>query len=202
MTSIPPLAPPKPEKPENPGSASHVGPAGGERRPPEALRYLLGCWAVMVFGELVHQLVNAVGLVIEPSALKQAAADAAWERGEDVSDALITVSTYTSIAMMTLFQLAIIALLAFALGAVARRKKWAETAKRLFTVFSVFFVLRTIFVVLAPSAVAGASQLPVAFVAVLGIIQIVVGVAGGCGLIYASRKEVQEALSFESKKDG
>lgn len=150
-------------------------------------RYLVGAWAVMVAGELVYQVLNAIGLVIEPAALKQAAREAAKARGEDVSEALITVSTYTSIVMMSLFQLLIIVLLAFALHAVAHRQKWADTARRLLSVFAIYFAIRAVLVVLAPAAVAGANQLPVAFAAVTGAMQIIVGVAGVCGLVYATR---------------
>lgn len=196
MTSIPPL------KPQNPDSPSHISGVGKKPRGADSMRYLLGSWSVMVFGELVHQLTNSVGLILDPSALRQAAADAARNRGQEVSDMMLTMSTYTSIAIMTLFQLLIMVLLAFALRAVARGQKWADAARRLLTVFSIFFVIRTLLVVIAPAAVAGATQLPVGFTAVLGVVQIIIGVAAACGLIYASRKEIHEALSHDTKKDG
>ena len=85
-----------------------------------------------------------------------ARADAARNRGQEVSDMMLTMSTYTSIAIMTLFQLLIMVLLAFSLRAVARGQKWADAARRLLTVFSIFFVIRTLLVVIAPAAVAGA----------------------------------------------
>lgn len=195
MTSIPPLSPVTGVE----NSRGDMGP-----RQPETMRYLVGAWSVMLLGEFAHQLLNAIGLVLDPATLKQAAADAAKARGEEVSDALITVSTYVSITMMSLFQLLIIVLLVVALRAVAGRKKWSDTARRLLTVFSIFFIIRTALVMLAPTAVSGATQLPLAFAAALGITQIIVGVAGACGLFYASRKEVREALSDggTTKKDG
>ncbi|MCT2287984.1 hypothetical protein M3F30_05275 [Corynebacterium sanguinis] len=196
MTSIPPL------KPQNPDSPSLVSGTGKKPRGADTMRYLVGSWSVMLLGELAHQLTNSIGLILDPSILRQAAAEAARNRDQEVSDAMLTVSTYTSIAVMTLFQLLIISLLAFALRAVARGHKWADAARRLLTVFSIFFVIRTLLVVIAPAAVAGATQLPLGFTAALGIAQIIVGVAAACALIYASRKEIHEALSNDTKKDG
>ena len=47
MTSIPPL------KPQNPDSPSHISGVGKKPRGADTMRYLLGSWSVMVFGELV-----------------------------------------------------------------------------------------------------------------------------------------------------
>lgn len=60
MTSIPPL------KPQNPDSPSHISGVGKKPRGADTMRYLLGSWSVMVFGELVHQLTNSVGLILDP----------------------------------------------------------------------------------------------------------------------------------------
>ena len=87
MTSIPPL------KPQNPDSPSHISGVGKKPRGADTMRYLLGSWSVMVFGELVHQLTNSVGLILDPSALRQAAADAARNRGQELS--LIHISEPT-----------------------------------------------------------------------------------------------------------
>ncbi|AWB83289.1 hypothetical protein [Corynebacterium liangguodongii] len=172
------------------------------RARPEVLSYLLGSWAVMIAGELAFQVVNAIGLAADPSALRQAAGEVARSRGQEVSAEMIALSTYTSIAMMAVFQLLIIALLAVALRAVAGRWSWARGAKRLLSVFSVYFAIRAGLVVVAPSAVAAATSLPVAVPAVLGAAQIIVGVAAVCALIYASREEVDEFISGDAQKGG
>lgn len=179
---------------------SHISPAADVDKRPESLRYLLGAWAVMVFTELAHQVLNAIAHVADPSALKQAAREAARARGQEVSDDLISLSAYTSIAMMTLVQVGIIALLAVALRAVSQRKKWATGARQLLTVFSVFFAIRLVVVMLAPSA--ASAQLPIALASVLGVAQIVVGVAAACGLVYASRQDVKEWLPGHGNKRG
>lgn len=197
MVSLPPgpTGPTRPSKrrtpkgpPENPDSGSHVGVeavGGGASRSkkPEAVRYMLGCWAAMIFGELVHQALTVLAVVLDPSELIAAAKQAA---DAEVPEALVNASVWGSVAIMALIQLVMIGLFAAALSAVNKQKKWGPTARRLLQVFSVFFALRALMVFAMRPA---ASTVPMALFAVDGVVQIVVGVAGVLGLIYASQKE-------------
>lgn len=177
MVSLPP--------PVNPNSASHVEPSAVGKRP-ESVRFMLGCWAAMILGELTHQILTVGALVLDPSELQAAAKEAAKAQGGDVPEAVMNASMWGSVAVMTLIQLSIIALFAIALRALSAQKSWAERARRLLQVFSVFFALRALVVFAARPA---STTIPLAYFAADGVVQIIVGVAGVLGLIYASQKE-------------
>ena len=87
---------------------------------------------------------------------------------------------------MALLQLAVLVLLAFALRTVKENGSWARNARRLLQIFGGFFGLRmlSLFFMLPSS-----TTLPVAFYAFDGVIQIILGVAGVMGLIYAMDKD-------------
>ncbi|WP_291313280.1 hypothetical protein [Corynebacterium sp. UBA2622] len=183
-----------------PGSASHVSagavaggspnaPGGkGPVKLPEAVRYLLLCLTTMLGAELAHLFVSTASMIMDPSALRESARDAAKSSGEEVSDAMINASVYGSVIMMVAFQLLIVGLLVFAVRALARRASWASNALRLLQFFSVFFVLRmlALFLMTPDSA-----SVPVAMYAVDGILQIAAGAAGACALFYSMQNEVQ-----------
>lgn len=190
MVSLPPM---------NPGSASRVEPEAVDKRKgsmPEAVRYMLTCWAVMIGGEVVHQIFAVVSSIIDPSALKEVAKERANNGDGEVSDALMNASVYGSIFLMALLQLGVIVLFAFALRAVRKQAKWAENARRLLQIFSGFFALRmlTLFM-MAPASTA----VPMALFGVDGVVQIVLGVAGVMGIIYSVDKD---AVAWTKPKTG
>lgn len=229
MTSIPPgtprndnghgpgsRVPTPPDAPEVPGSPSHVSPGAvtpgggpgkrGRAALPETVRYLVLCLTVMLGAELAHLIVSTASVLVDPSALRESAREAAKASGEDVSDAMLNASVYGSVLMLVLFQLLIVGLLAFAVRAVARRSSWASNAMRLLQFFSVFFALRmiTLFLMRPDSA-----TVPVALYAVDGVLQIAVGAAGVCALFYCMQNEVQnfvrkppQGADTDNPKDG
>lgn len=182
MVSLPPV---------NPKAPSHVEPEAvdTQKRPgktPEAVRLMLSCWAVMIAGELLHQILVVVSTALDPAALREAARETAKSRGGEVSDGLVNATVYGSIFVMALLQLAVLVLLAFALRTVKENGSWARNARRLLQIFGGFFGLRmlSLFFMLPSS-----TTLPVAFYAFDGVIQIILGVAGVMGLIYAMDKD-------------
>ena len=180
MVSLPPM---------NPGSPSRVEPEAVEKQKgsmPEAVRYMLAAWTVMIGGELLHQIFAVAASVIDPSALREVAKERATKGDGEVSEALMNASVYGSIFIMALLQLGIILLFVFALRAVQKQAKWAENARRLLQIFSVFFALRmlTLFMMVPAS-----TAVPTALFGVDGVIQIVLGVAGVMGVIYSVDKD-------------
>lgn len=180
MVSLPPM---------NPGSPSRVEPEAVEKQKgsmPEAVRYMLAAWTVMIGGELLHQILAVAASVIDPSALREVAKERATKGDGEVSEALMNASVYGSIFIMALLQLGIILLFVFALRAVQKQAKWAENARRLLQIFSVFFALRmlTLFMMVPAS-----TTVPTALFGVDGVIQIVLGVAGVMGVIYSVDKD-------------
>ena len=171
-------------------------------KPPEAVRYLLLAWAVMIGAELVHQLFGVAMALLDPTALMESAREANKSVGgaEAVSDDQVKLIVYIAIVLMGLFALAVVLLLALALKAIARRKKWAQNATMLLMVFSGFFLLRMITVFLVVGA--NTDGIPTAVVALDGIIQIIAGVAGICGLIFAQQDEAKKWIAKQDAKGG
>lgn len=181
MASLPPVNPQAPSRVE-PRAVDKQNAPGGV---PEAVRYMLLSWAVMIAGEFLHQILVVTAAVLDPAPLREQAKEQAKAAGEQASDAMLNVSVYGAIAVMALIQLAFILLLALALRAIKQQKSWAANARRLLQVFGVFFGVRvlTLFM-LSPAA----TSLPVAFYAFDGIIQIILGVAGVMGIVYSADK--------------
>ena len=153
---------------------------------PEAVRYMLAAWAVMIGGELLHQIFAVAASAIDPSALREVAKERAKNGDGEVSEALMNASVYGSIFIMALLQLGVILLFVFALRAVQKQAKWAENARRLLQIFSVFFALRmlTLFMMVPAS-----TAVPTAMFGIDGVVQIILGVAGVMGVIYSVDKD-------------
>lgn len=178
MVSLPPM---------NPQSASKVEPGAVDKQHgpggmPEAVRYMLLSFAVMIGGELLHQLLVVISAALDPAPLREQAREQAKAAGEEISDTMVNVGIYGSIAVMALIQLLVILLFVFALRAVRRQAKWAPNARRLLQIFGVFFALRmlTLFMMSPASA-----SVPVALYGADGVVQIILGVAGVLGIVYS-----------------
>lgn len=152
---------------------------------PELITYLIGIWTFMVGAELLHQILSVIMSLVDPSALKAAARETA-EQSPEVPEAAFTLSVYFSIGIMALITLAIVGLLVWMLVLFAKQHKWAGYARRLLSIFSLFFALRMLLVFLSTPA---ASGVPVWVFAVDGMVQIALGVAGILGLIFANKEE-------------
>lgn len=178
MVSLPPMNPQSASKVE-PGAVDKQNGSGGM---PEAVRYMLLSFAVMIGGELLHQLLVVISAALDPAPLREQAREQAKAAGEEISDTMINVGIYGSIAVMALIQLLVILLFVFALRAVRRQAKWAPNARRLLQIFGVFFALRmlTLFMMSPASA-----SVPVALYGADGVVQIILGVAGVLGIVYS-----------------
>ena len=202
MVSLPP-GPPGPKGPtNNPNSASHVDPEAARGGKPETVRYMLACWAFMIGGELLHQALAVVSLLMDPAELIASAKEASKQTGAmsgAMSEGLMNVAMWGSVALMALIQLSVLALFAFALASISRQRKMAGTARRLLMVFSVFFALRALMVFAMRPA---STTVPLAFYAFDGVIQIMLGVAGTLGLFYASQKESADWVDAGAGKNG
>lgn len=161
---------------------------------PEAFRLMVGVWAVMIVGELLHQALAVVFVFLDPSALKQAAKDTAQQRGGEASELLVNFSMYSAVVLMALVQLAIVVLFAVALRAVAKRTKWAPNALRLLQVFAFFFAFRMLTLFLMSPA---SAAIPVALYAVDGVVQIVLAVAAVMGVYFSTRDETRQYFERE-----
>lgn len=176
-------------------------PEGGKKQLPETVRYLLLAWTIMIGGELVHQLFSMVVAMLDPSVLMESAREANESvGGEAVGDDQVMLIVYAALALMGLFTLAVVFVLAMALRAVAQQKNWARNAFMLLVVFSVFFALRLITVFLVVGATT--AGVPTAVVALDGVVQIIAGAAAVCGLIFASQDETKKWVSKPQAPSG
>lgn len=179
MVSLPPI---------NPSEPARVEPeaVGKQRRggPPESVRLMLASWAIMIAGELLHQALTVIAVAIDPSPLREAAKMRA--KGEELTDAALNTGVYASVVVMALIQLTFVLLLAMALRAIKNKASWSLNARRLLQVFAGYFAIRVLALF---ATVPSASTLPVAFYGVDGAIQIILGVAGICGIVYSADKE-------------
>ncbi|OFT83234.1 hypothetical protein HMPREF3101_06505 [Corynebacterium sp. HMSC29G08] len=163
---------------------------------------MLACWAFMIGGELLHQALAVVSLLMDPAELIASAKEASKQTGAmsgAMSEGLMNVAVWGSVALMALIQLSVLALFAFALASISRQRKMAGTARRLLMVFSVFFALRALMVFAMRPA---STTVPLAFYAFDGVIQIMLGVAGALGLFYASQKESVVWVDAGTGKNG
>ena len=186
------------------------GGASSSTSMPEAVRLMLACWAVMIGGELIHQILTVVMTVLDPAPLRESAKEAA--KGQDLSDAMLNLGIYGSVVLMALIQLLILAGFVVALRMVANRGKRAAAARRLLQIFATFFALRMVANRGKRAAAArrllqifatffalrmvtlymmspGSTAVPIALYGADGVVQIILGVAGAMGLFYASQKD-------------
>ena len=118
------------------------GEASSSTSMPEAVRLMLACWAVMIGGELIHQILTVVMTVLDPAPLRESAKEAA--KGQELSDAMLNLGIYGSVVLMALIQLLILAGFVVALRMVANRGKRAAAARRLLQIFATYFALRMV----------------------------------------------------------
>lgn len=182
MTAMPPNLSPPVQQPEPETSQDK------KNKRPETIQALILVWSIAIGGELIHQLIQIISAIVDPTALRQAATEKA-ESGEEstaLNDAVINLSVYMSIAVMALITLAMVGLMTWMLVLFARQHKWAGYARRLLYLFSFFFAFRMLLVFVTTSA---ASDIPVWLIAIDGALQIVIAVAAICGIIFAGRED-------------
>ncbi|WP_257202868.1 hypothetical protein [Corynebacterium cystitidis] len=152
---------------------------------PEVITYLIWIWSFMVGAELLHQLLSITMSLLDPTALKAAARQTA-EENQDVPQVVLNASVYLSIGFMALVTIVIVGLLVWMLVLFAKQHKWSGYARRLLSIFSLFFAFRVLLVFLSTPA---ASDVPLWLVACDGLVQIALGVAGILGVFFANKEE-------------
>lgn len=165
---------------------------------PETVRLFMYVAAVMIGGELIHQIISTVIVLLDPAALIEQAKDAQPSAVAEMGDAQLEAVAYASIALAELFALAVILVLALAVRAVAKKASWAGNALKLLMVFGGYFALRMLVVMAVP---AGGGAVPTAVIAVDGAIQIIAGVAGICAIVLGTQDELRQWVAKHGAKD-
>lgn len=185
----------------SPNTASSAPKPTGQNKDPdkeqtkrtEAVSLMLKVWTVALVLEVVHLVLSIVLTLLNREELfaqaRTTAESAAEKSGQDVSDALVQLVGYGSVAFSSLISLAIVVLLGIMLGFIHKNSKAAGTGRRLWFAFSLYFALRVLIVFI--SSPAGASAPDWLFL-LDGAVQILVGVAAVMGLMFSTKEEVLE----------
>lgn len=175
--------PPSAQGPGYPGPGTSQQPEAGTKKP-ETLQQVIQLWSVMVILELIHQILNVIMSLTDPSAMRAAVRQ--QDAAEGLSDSVIN-STVTAATLVTgLFNVIIVGVLAWMILIVNRRGKRMATAFMLLIVFTFFFVFRALLVFLASPS----NDIPVALYAIDGSIQILLAVAGVIAYMLSRKPEV------------
>lgn len=165
--------------------------AGGDK--PETVRQMLILWSAMVGLELLHQILNVVMTLLDPTAMRAAARS--QDAAEGVSDAVVNASVTAATLLVGLLNLIIVGVLAWMILIVNKRGKRLPTALMLLMIFSLFFAIRALFLFFASPT----SDVPLALFAVDGSVQILAAVAGVLAYLLARRPE---ALAWLGPSEG
>ena len=180
-------APKPPAKGDEDGQGKDAkGPLAGK---PESVQLLIKIMGGAVILEFIHQIFSFILAIVNFDVLR---ATAKRTIGEDsqLSDTLINLTAWGSLALTTLISLTIIGLLAVMLWLLYKKSKHAGTARRMLFVFSLYFTFR-LFLVFMTRPATGTNS-PDWLYVVDGSLQILVGVAAVLVLVFSSREETLE----------
>ncbi|WKD59902.1 hypothetical protein [Corynebacterium caspium] len=172
-----------PDAPGAPGAAGTAAPGTpGAPTPPESLNYISVLWGIILFFELIHQATAAVSIILDPAELLAAMKQSMGENYRPEFEGLIlTVPIFLACLNMGLVLVA-----AFFVRRLIRGYKTTRFAFNTVSVFSIYFVFRTMTVLTAYPV----GKAPLALYAVDGSAQIIVGVAGVMTLLFLWREEI------------
>lgn len=151
---------------------------------------MLVLWSVMLGLELVHQIINMIMSLIDPSEFKAAARQQGAAEG--LADNVVDSAAIGAIVVLGIFNLIIIGVLALMLTRIAKRSKIAGTARLMLTLFSLIFVLRALMLFFAAP---GGTTVPLAWYAVDGSLQIVISVVGVLAVLMVRKPESVDWIS-------
>ena len=187
--SRPKLQPGSPQ-PGDPREQRGKGSQGGSKRP-ETVVYMLWLWLGVVAGETVHQILNVVLTLLNHDVLMAQAkqmveSTSGGEDGEEVSDSLIEMAAYGSVALSAAIAIGVLVLLLFLLKSLAGPSKRAGTSRRIWFAFSIYFGFRILLTFMVTPT---GADVPDWLCAADGMVQILVGVAAVLGLIFSIKPD-------------
>ena len=176
--------------PHGPRGQRGKGSQGGSKRP-ETVVYMLWLWLGVVAGETVHQILNVVLTLLNHDVLMAQAkqmveSTSGGEDGEEVSDSLIEMAAYGSVALSAAIAIGVLVLLLFLLKSLAGPSKRAGTSRRIWFAFSIYFGFRILLTFMVTPA---GADVPDWLFATDGMVQILVGVAAVLGLIFSVKPD-------------
>lgn len=156
---------------------------------PESVQLLIKVMGGAVALEFIHQIFSFILALVNFDILQATARQTVGEASE-LSDTLVNLTAWGSLALTTLISLAIIGVLAGMLWLLYKKSKHAGTARRMLFVFSLYFTFR-LFLVFMTRPATGTNS-PDWLYVIDGSLQILVGVAAILVLVFSSREETLE----------
>ena len=152
---------------------------------------MLWLWLGVVAGETVHQILNVVLTLLNHDVLMAQAkqmveSTSGGEDGEEVSDSLIEMAAYGSVALSAAIAIGVLVLLLFLLKSLAGPSKRAGTSRRIWFAFSSYFGFRILLTFMVTPT---GADVPDWLFAADGMVQILVGVAAVLGLIFSIKPD-------------
>lgn len=152
---------------------------------PESVQLLCYVWGAILGAEALHQIINVVIAIWDPSAMVAAAKQAGADT-ELLGESAIQAVAVAAALFSGLIGLGIVALLGWFVYLLWKPHKWAGFARRFLLIFGFYLAVRGLLMFgLTP----GASHAPDAFFAIDGAVQIFSAVAAVVSLIFNYREE-------------
>ncbi|AZA10114.1 hypothetical protein [Corynebacterium pseudopelargi] len=159
---------------------------------PEPLRFALRCWWVVVAAEIIHQITNFIIALLTRGQLRN---EIASSQSQELSPKLLDAATIMALAGITGLSLIIVGIIAWLVYTLGRAEKRAPIARRVLGYFAIYFALRAgLLFSMQPQG-----GIDVAYYAIDGCLQMLIGVLGLLAIYFASRPESVEFI--EGKKE-
>lgn len=159
------------------------------RERPEAVGLAFQLWLWVVGGEILHQIFNVVGGLLNTSELRTVARESLTEEQVKLlTDQQLTLVAGASIVFAGLIAIAVMGVVAWTARAFSQGGQAAERSRRFLSFFAAFFAMRGLFVF----ELATAGTLPVALTLIDGITQLLVAVLAVLAAVFGGKKESVE----------
>lgn len=159
------------------------------RERPEAVGLVLKLWLWAIAGEILHQVFNIVGGLLNTGELRTVAKETmSEEQLKMFSETQLTVIAGASVVLAGLIAMAVMGIVAWTARSFWNGKKSAENSRRFLTFFAAFFAMRGLFVF----ELATVGTQPLALALVDGITQLLVAVLAVLAALFGGKKESVE----------
>lgn len=161
-----------------------IGPSQQTR--PESIALLLKLWLAVVAAECLHQVMNVVKGILDPSELKtQGRESVSGMYRIEPTEQQLTFAVYFSLVVSALIAMAIMAIVAYGAWRLYKRQGYAENMRRMLLFFGVYLAFRGI----TPFLMVPQAAVPAGVTLFDGYLQILIAVAASIAAILGSKAE-------------
>ncbi|AKK04045.1 hypothetical protein [Corynebacterium epidermidicanis] len=156
---------------------------------PESVMLAFRLWLVVVAVECLHQVMNIVIGVLDPSELKQQAHESmSGFPGMNPTEQQFNFAVYFSLVLSGLIAMSIMGIVAYGAYRLRNRKRFAENMRRMLLFFGIYLAMRGLMAfLLVPQG-----SVPIGVVLFDGVLIIIVAIAATLAAILGSKPESVE----------